>query len=402
MIIPWSLVRLGNPPLASVESDLKEVFLLAKTLAVCAAALAIGSLTAVPAFAVSGGQPVSDPGTAPWMVTIADKGSGPLVRREICGGVLIAPDRVATAGHCLDHADPTNLELHIGGGTLSTDPGRIVPIKGFTMDPGYHLVSSPTDPNNFETSAAADDAAIIELARPVWGVPVLPVARHSPAPDTPVSAFGHGQTKPFDPKDPTSSFGDALSKAKLTVIDDASCNSQLGGLVDGKSVVCAKGGSATTICSGDSGGPLVEYTDAGPELVGLTSFAGEVVKKQCGQDSPGGFADAAVLRSFLTQPHPVLAPRPTAELVITGTKAAGSTLTCQAPKWLGHAPDTLTYKWEESTVDPTSGFEFYLPIKGAPNSPTLAVTPELASHQLLCLLDASTAGGTVQLEAAAV
>jgi hypothetical protein len=262
------------------------------------------------------------------------------------------------------------------------------------MDPGYRLVSSPSDPGSFESAAAVDDVAIIELARPVWGVPVLPVARHSPAPGTPVSVFGHGQTKPFDPNNPTSVLGDALKKGNLNVIDNASCNTQLAGLVDDASVVCAQH-TGTTICAGDSGGPLVQYGDEGPELVGLTSFAGEVVTKDCGQDSPGGFADTAKLRAFLTQSHPALGPMPTAEPTIAGTKAAGSTLTCQA-KWAGRTPDSVTYTWDESLVDPNSGLEFYVPIKDAPNTPELAVTAELATHKLLCALNAATAGGTVE------
>lgn len=375
--------------------------MLGKTLGVCAAVLAVAGLTAVPAFAVSGGQQVRNPSTAPWMATIASKGTGPLVQREICGGALIAPDRVATAGHCLDHTDPTNLELHLGGGTLSTDPGRVVPIKGFTMNPGYRLVPSPSDPDSFEKSAVADDTAIIELARPVRDVPPLRVATRSPAPGTAVSVFGHGQTKPFDPKNPTSFFGDALNKGNLDVIADGSCNTQLGGLVDGASVVCAQS-TTTTTCSGDSGGPLVEYGTEGPELVGLTSFGGEVVDKQCGQDGyPAGFADTVAMHAFLTQPHPVLAPRPTAEATITGTKAAGSTVTCQAPKWAGHAPDSVSYVWDESKVD-ANGFEFYVPIDGAPTTPALAVTPDLATHKLLCVLDATTRGGTVELLSTAV
>jgi hypothetical protein len=356
--------------------------LLTKTLAACGAALVIASLTAVPAFAVSGGQPATNPATAPWMATIARTGSEPLPQRELCGGVLIAPDRIATASHCLDHGDPTLLELHIGGGTLSTDPGWTVPIKGFATNPGFRLVPSPDNPQNLDDAAAADDAAIIVLAHPVWGVPVLPVAKHSPAPGTPVTAFGHGLPAI-----------DALQEGKLSVLDHASCDQQMAGTVDAASVLCAQH-PGTTICAGDSGGPLV---GEGPELVGLTSFSGEVTGKQCGQDTPAGFADAAKLRAFLVQPHPVLAPMPTADPTITGTKTAGSTVTCQAPKWTGHAPDSTTHTWDENKVDPTSGFEFYVPIDGAPQTSTLAVTKDLASHKLLCVLDASTKGGTVEL-----
>lgn len=356
-----------------------------RILAACGAALVLASLTAVPAFAVSGGQPVTSPATAPWMATIARTGSEPLPQRELCGGVLIAPDRIATASHCLDHGDPTLLEVHVGGGRLATDPGRTVPVRGFATDPGFRLIPSPDNPRDLDDAAAADDAAIIELAHPVWGVPVLPVAKHSPAPGTEVTVFGHGQPAV-----------DALQEGRLTVLDDATCDRRMAGTVDAASVLCAQH-PGTTICAGDSGGPLVEYTAEGPELVGLASFSGEVTNKQCGQDTPGGFADAAVLRAFLTQPHPVLAPMPTAEPTITGTKTAGSTITCQPPRWAGHAPASTTYTWDQSEVDPSDGFEFYVPIDGAPRTATLAVTTKLASHKLLCVLDASTAGGTVEL-----
>lgn len=46
---------------------------------------------AAPAGAVVGGQPVA-PETVPWFASING-----------CGGVLVAPDRVATAGHCVAH-----------------------------------------------------------------------------------------------------------------------------------------------------------------------------------------------------------------------------------------------------------------------------------------------------------
>ena len=48
-------------------------------------------------------------------------------------------------------------------------------------------------------------------------------------------------------------------------------------------------------------------------------------------------------------------------------------------------------------VDPGNGFEFNLPIDDAPQTPALTVTEDLASHTLLCVLDASAAGGTVEL-----
>lgn len=51
-------------------------------------------VAAAPAGAVVGGEPVAE-ATVPWFATING-----------CGGVLVAPDRVATAGHCVRNRSP--------------------------------------------------------------------------------------------------------------------------------------------------------------------------------------------------------------------------------------------------------------------------------------------------------
>ncbi|QRP46449.1 trypsin-like serine protease [Amycolatopsis sp. FDAARGOS 1241] len=365
-----------------------------RILTVCAAVLAAGTAVAAPALAVSGGEP-AQAGAAPWMATITFKGDQPLVQRESCGGALIAPDRVATAAHCLDHGDPTHLEVHLGGGTLSQEPGRVVPIAGWSVDPAFRLIPSPLDPQSFEKSSAAEDAAVIKLAHPVFGVPTLPVARTAPKPGSTVDVYGHGLTKAPDPKDPTAALGDQLKHARLSVIDDRTCAAGLAdpAMLDGPSVLCTQG--TATVCPGDSGGPLVEKTPLGDRLAGIVSFAGETAGKQCGEPTVDGFGDAAAMRSFLTQPRPPLAPMADTEPAITGTKAAGATLTCEAPKW-STPPAKADYAWYYNKVDPSNGFEFYVPVEGA-TSPTLTVTPDLSGHKLNCGITASTAGGTVLL-----
>ncbi|MET7990029.1 serine protease [Amycolatopsis sp. NPDC005232] len=362
-----------------------------RILTVGAAVLVAGTVVAAPAMAVSGGEPAAD-GAAPWMATVVFKGDEPLVQRESCGGALIAPDRVVTAAHCLDHVDPTHFEVHLGGGTLSTDPGRIVPIEGWSVDPGFRLIPSPKAPEDYSKASAADDVALIKLARPVFDIPTLPVADRAPKPGTTVDVYGHGLTKTPDPKDPLPALGDQLAHAQLKVIDDQACGQSFGSqdVIDGPSVLCTQ--AAATVCSGDSGGPLVQDG----RLVGVVSFAGEVAGKQCGEPTANGFADAAALRSFLTQPRPPLAPMTQADPTIAGTKAAGNTLTCDAPKWTNGTPAKVDYAWYSNKVDPSNGFEFYIPIDGATN-PQLAVTPDLAAHKLDCGVTASTAGGTVVL-----
>ncbi|HWC83814.1 MAG TPA: hypothetical protein VG756_27965 [Pseudonocardiaceae bacterium] len=57
---------------------------------------------------------------------------------------------------------------------------------------------------------------------------------------------------------------------------------------------------------------------------------------------------------------------------------------------------SVDHVWDENKVDST-GFEFSVPIDGIPDTPALAITPDLASHKLMCVLTAKTAGGSVEL-----
>jgi hypothetical protein len=361
-----------------------------RVLAVLAAASCAVALTGTPASAVSGGRPVPDPAAAPWMVTIAFAGDRPLLDRAACGGVLIRPDRVATAAHCLDHGDPARLDVHLGAATLSSQPGRTLTVRGFATHPGYRLIYPPDRPGDFSSAAAADDLGIIQLSRPVLGVRPMPVAGRAPAVGTPVQVYGHGQTGP-------TTTGDVLQRGDLRIIGDAACTASLGPVVDAASVVCAQ--STATICAGDSGGPLVHRTPAGPQLVGLASFGGEVVGQTCGQDgAPGGFADAAAQRRWLDQDHPTLAPMNVGEPTIVGTRATGATLTCRPPTWSGRTPDNIEYQWDTDQVG-SDGFDTFVPIDDA-TAPALTLSAELAAHPALCVITATTAGGTVELYSA--
>ncbi|KUL38963.1 peptidase S1 [Streptomyces sp. NRRL F-4489] len=250
------------------------------------------------AHAMSGGTQLPQPGAAPWLATLAVTGDGPLLNRASCGGALIAPDRVLTAAHCLAGQDATKAEVHIGSSVLSRDPGTVRGIRGVTLHPQYRLLPSPVDPGSPELSSAAGDLAEIRLSAPVPGVRPLPIARHRPAPGTPVSLFSHGTTAAPDPAHPDRDIrGDVLRRGDLTVRTHAQCAAQTPAVVDQASVFCARDvpTGRTTMCFGDSGSPLVTWGRRGPELVGVFSFAGETAGKVCGQPADAAFADVPAL-----------------------------------------------------------------------------------------------------------
>ncbi|OKI00367.1 peptidase S1 [Streptomyces sp. CB02923] len=255
-----------------------------------------------PAQAMSGGTELPRPGAAPWLATLAVKGDGPLLKRASCGGVLVAPDRVLTAAHCLAGADVTAFEVHLGSSILSEDPGTLRNVRSATLHPRYKLLPSPADPQDPDKSSAAYDLAEIRLSSPVSGVAPLPVAKHRPRPGTPVSIFSHGMTA-AEPSHPGQEIrGDVLRRGDLTVRSHQQCAAQTPAVVDETSVFCARdpragraGRTPTTMCEGDSGSPLLAWGRRGPELTGIFSFAGETAGKVCGQPADAAFADVPAL-----------------------------------------------------------------------------------------------------------
>jgi secreted trypsin-like serine protease len=99
-------------------------------------------VAAAPAGAVVGGQPVA-PESVPWFASIAG-----------CGGTLVAPDRVLTAGHCVAHRSMKELEvIQVGGAYHET--ARVAMHPGWRHENGGNVL---------------EDVAIIELDAPVTTV----------------------------------------------------------------------------------------------------------------------------------------------------------------------------------------------------------------------------------------
>ncbi len=253
---------------------------------------------AAPAHAVVGGKPVSAT-AVPWFATLSG-----------CGGTLIAPDRVVTAGHCVFAISPEALKSIRVGGVVRT---------------GIHFAMHP-DWEDTNGDNVLDDVAIIQLDRPVTGVAPVPLGDAAPARAV---VLGRGAQRA------NQTGFNGLREAKLRTVNDTACakiyrraRGNGGERFSGARMVCSIDVNGrrplSSACVGDSGGPLYTGNHVAPVLVGIVSFGGS----RCGADRlPSVFTQISRYKAFILAPAPGWAPMASEPPTITGTNK----LTCTPP-----------------------------------------------------------------------
>ncbi|MEU5085264.1 serine protease [Streptomyces sp. NPDC021356] len=221
----------------------------ARGAAVATALVAVGTLLAGagPAAAVKGGGPATT-AARPYTMLIECDGS------QFCGGTLVAPPKVLTAGHCVQDAGKVSA-LRVIGGRIRVDGtgGTVRRVASYRLDSRY---GSP---------GAAHDAAILTLDRPMpyRTIPVAGLRDAALVADGRTAlVLGWGRTGP-------GTAATRLKQARLVLSPLARCRPYADTDTDPAQMLCgtSRPGSADSVCPGDSGGPL----DGGGKVVGIVS-----------------------------------------------------------------------------------------------------------------------------------
>lgn len=202
----------------------------------------------------------------PWMAALYDPSIGSLFG-FFCGSVLIHPEWVLTAAHCVHDffsgtlLDPSDVNILLGVNTLGSSGGQQISANQIIPHPDF----AQAEENDIALIHLAQSATLMSSVQPI---PIVSLEESALiAPSTIATVTGWGETDDFF-------FSVDLMEVSIPIVSNTDCQTAFNdvGVTITEEMLCA-GEDGKDACFGDSGGPLIvpNFQINGFRLAGIVS-----------------------------------------------------------------------------------------------------------------------------------